>query len=269
MGLQKKAAVFTIVQNEPLFLRLWLRHYAGHFATKDIYVLDHDSNKPPFLEYLNSLRLGTEVNVVPVHWVQSFCHSWLLHTVQIFQAFLLQSYQCVLFAEADEVVTPFPGAGMLEEYVDRFLREGPPWVRCAGFEVLHAPDEPSLDWDKPVLRQRRQWSPSKLYSKPLLAKQALHWEHGFHDLIGQHHEQEWGQRLALLHLHRVDFDYARQKHQEQAEREWSPEDRAAGRGFQNRLTDPRQFEQWFYRPETMGLEALSPQVIPEEWRGAV
>ena len=38
---RRAAAVFTIVREEAVFLPIWLRYYAAHFAPKDIYVLHH------------------------------------------------------------------------------------------------------------------------------------------------------------------------------------------------------------------------------------
>ena len=110
MALKRKAAAFTIVQNEPRFLPVWWHHYAGTFANQDIYVLDHNSTDAECVRYLYNLTAGTDVNVVPVHRGESYNHAWLSETVQLFQRFLLQSYQCVLFTEADEIVTPSPSA---------------------------------------------------------------------------------------------------------------------------------------------------------------
>ena len=42
----RRAAVFTIVQNEPVFLPIWERYYQRHFDRDDIFVLDHDSTDP-------------------------------------------------------------------------------------------------------------------------------------------------------------------------------------------------------------------------------
>jgi hypothetical protein len=38
---KRPAAVFTIVREEAVFLPIWLRYYAAHFAPEDIYVLHH------------------------------------------------------------------------------------------------------------------------------------------------------------------------------------------------------------------------------------
>src|SRR6516164_10454982 len=100
--IRRHAAVFTIVQNEPIFLPLWLRYYREHFHMDDIFVLDHDCTCQ------TTIYPAQNVNRVPVHNGASFDHSWLLATVTAFQKFLFQSYEQVLFAEVDEIVLADP-----------------------------------------------------------------------------------------------------------------------------------------------------------------
>ena len=42
MGAEKRRAVQTMVQNEAVFLPIWLRYYSRFFAPDDIYVFDHE-----------------------------------------------------------------------------------------------------------------------------------------------------------------------------------------------------------------------------------
>jgi hypothetical protein len=145
----QRCAVFTIMQNEPVFLPLWLRHYGRHFAPADLYVLDHQSTDGSALEA--SRRCGARL--VPVFREHSFDHDWLCQTVRLFQAFLLQSYRYVLFAEADEFVVPDPRAfAGLADFVEALDR---PYARCLGLNVVHWRDrEPPLDFKRPLLAQR-------------------------------------------------------------------------------------------------------------------
>ena len=41
--MSRTRAAFTIVQNEPDWLPVWLRYYSRHFDARDLFVLDHDS----------------------------------------------------------------------------------------------------------------------------------------------------------------------------------------------------------------------------------
>ena len=97
-----RRAVFTIAQNEPNFLLLWVRHYRRHFDASDIYVLDHDSTD-------RSISAVHELcNVLTVHHELTFDHLWLKSTVENFFSFLLSSYPAVLFTDVDEFVVTDP-----------------------------------------------------------------------------------------------------------------------------------------------------------------
>jgi hypothetical protein len=93
---KKKCAVFTMVKNENYFLPIWLKHYKRYFDNSDIYILDHQSNDGSTEEL--------DVNVELVINELAFDHQWLVNTVQNFQVKLLEQYESVLFAEADELV---------------------------------------------------------------------------------------------------------------------------------------------------------------------
>jgi hypothetical protein len=60
---KKKCAVFTIVQNENIFLPIWLKYYSKYFDPKDIYILNHDSNE----ESMRACCRYPGVNVVNLH----------------------------------------------------------------------------------------------------------------------------------------------------------------------------------------------------------
>src|SRR5580704_6832116 len=98
----RKRAAFTIVQNEPVFLPVWLQYYGRYFDRTDLYVLDHDSDDG------STAGVGERSNLLRVHRDKSFDHAWLAGTVAAFQAFLLRSYERVLFAETDEIVVADP-----------------------------------------------------------------------------------------------------------------------------------------------------------------
>ena len=98
----RRRAAFTIVQNEPVFLPLWLQYYGRYFDRSDLYVLDHGTTDA------STNEINSSCNVLRVHREKSFDHAWLRSTVATFQAFLLQSYERVLFAEADEFIVADP-----------------------------------------------------------------------------------------------------------------------------------------------------------------
>jgi hypothetical protein len=252
-GMRPRAA-FTIVQNEGVMLPLWLDYYGRHFAADDLYVLDHDSTDA------STAGLDGRCHVVPVHRKATFDHHWLKSTGEAFQAFLLRSYDTVLFADVDEFVLADPRryAG-LGAYIAELTR---PAARCAGFNVVHQPDEPPLRFDAPLLTQRRYWHASLLYSKRLLSRIPLRWSDGFHHEYNAPDDPP-DPELLLVHLHRIDHDTCLERHRLSAARDWSEADVLQGAGAHNRITEPEEFEEWFRR----GPDLEAPrELIPEHIR---
>jgi len=252
----RSRAAFTIVQNEPVFLPLWLGHYARHFDPDDLYVLDHDGTDGS----ADEARRRFGVNVVRVHRDRSFDHRWLRDTVCAFQAFLLRSYRTVAFAEADELLAADPLhpaglAGLLDA-------DAPPYVRCLGLNVLHLHEsEPPLDFARPLLAQRSTCYLSALYCKPLVARVPLAWEPGFHAAAGASAPPD--PRLLLFHLHRADYATCLRRHEAAARRRWNERDLAEGMGVQNRVCAPEEFRHWFYHGSDLGETRLA---IPERFK---
>lgn len=248
-------AVFTIVQNEPVFLSLWLAHYGADFAPEDIYVLDHDSTDG------STDGIEDRCTRIAVHRDRAFDHMWLAGVVQDFQTFLLRSYRTVLFSEADELVAVDPERpGGLAAYMDEF--EGVA-ATSTGFNVLQQPGEQPLDFSRPVLRQRTHWNRSPQYSKRLMSRVPLRWNAGFHreyNVPGSKPDPD----LMMIHLHRVDYDLCLERHRSSSSREWAEEDRKWNLGWHQRVTEPEEFREWFYSGED--LEGSVSEPIPERLR---
>jgi hypothetical protein len=247
----RKRAAFTIVQNEPVFLPIWLDYYSRSFEPADLYVLDHASTDG------STDALAARCHVVPIHRDASFDHAWLNGTVTAFHAFLLRSYQQVLFTEADEIVLadPLRYRG-LDAYIDACIGRV---ARCTGFEVVHFPEEePPLDFNRPLLAQRQYWLPSRMYSKTLLASVPMAWSPGFHEapaFAGVRPDPD----LYLVHLHRIDYAACAARHRSTAARRWSTRDLDLKLGQQNRMVDgDAGFRSWFFQGLDNGARALIP-----------
>jgi glycosyl transferase family 2 len=256
-GGPRPRAAFTIVQNEPVMLPLWLAYYGRFFDPDDLYVLDHDGTD----ESVEAVK--DRCRVVPVHRSTSFDHRWLRSTVEAFQAFLLRSYDVVLFAEADEflIADPREYSG-LDQYIERLDRAA---ARCVGFNVVHQADEAPLRFDDAILAQRRYWHASLDYSKRLLSRVPLRWSEGFHEEYDAPDDPP-DSSLLLVHLHRVDYDWCLDRHRATAARNWNEPDAIRGDGAQNRIAAPEQFEHWFRQ----GADLDSPrELIPEHLRAVL
>jgi hypothetical protein len=280
-------AVFTIVQDDPVNLEIWARHYRRHYSDLDTYVLHH---LLPGESAYSDWILGVEIEiarrcregsftVLPVCHAESFDHTWLRETVQTFQRFLLRTYDTVLFTEVDEIVTLNPTSGSALHgcdfvgYLETFTVSGDrPYQCCTGYEVVHDyATEPDLDFASlPLLRQRTYWYQSEQYSKPLLSKVPLTWGDGFHELqpdTGYEWPQDPDPALLLLHLHKVDFLAALIRHGRSATRNWSRADIVNNRGIQNRMADPSWLREWWLntvdRPSERARWTRMPDAVKE------
>lgn len=241
--MKKDFCAFTIVQNETLFLDLWTKYYSKHIDKCDIFILNHNTTLHESNIQLYFLK-SQGFNVIPIHRSESFNHRWLRETVQNFQSFLLQSYDVVLFAECDELlIVNEKYNGDLSEYL--LAEKNQPLKRCCGYELVHYKDEePSLYLGYSPLKQRSFWHREYVYDKPLITNQKANWDDGFHNVVD--FEPEINTDLFLVHLHRIDYNLCKSKHEEQAKRKWSQSDLSNNQGFQNRLFDEEEFNKWFY-----------------------
>jgi hypothetical protein len=252
-----RRAAFTIVRNEARYLPIWLDYYGRHFDPGDIYVLDHDTTDG------STAAIRDSCTVVPVHRDRIWDHVWLTGVVEDFQAFLLRTYETVLFTDVDEFIVPDPArhdgiAAYMESTEGRA-------ACCTGYNVVHYPDEePALDFSRrPLLEQRRYWRPSPQYSKRLIGRVPLRWGVGFHREFNVP-EAEPDPDLYLVHLHRVDYEDCLERHREAAGGRWSEEDLKFNLSWHRRVVEPGDFEDWFFEGED--LEGQGRELIPEAVR---
>lgn len=266
MNTKRSKAVFTIAQDEPEYLPLWVNHHLQHFGPENTYVLNHDSQD----KVAHQLRSKYGIQVIDLHYNESFSHEWLSVTVKKFQQFLLYtSYNKVLFAEVDELILVDPRKSELSlgQYIDQW-QGGIGLVN--GYQVLHdVRDEniPDVDWSKPLLEQDRKIIADFDYDKPLLATIPADWGYGFH-YIKSDKDKVTRTDLVLLHLHYADFETALKRNTRRLERKWSQVDLTMGIGNQNRKVG---FDLAMDFAEQLGKFAghTKLEVPPEEWKTLV
>jgi len=249
--MSRKKAVFTIVKNEKVFLPIWLKYYSKFFDSENIYVLNHNSTDGSIKENLKKFEFRTETLDNPT----SFDHTWLLEQVKKKQKELLNIYEYVLFAEADEIILPdYSKFNGLSEYINKFRKD---CISCLGYEIIQMRDEMPINLNKTILSQRKFWFRRKRMDKPLLSKIPLDWIEGFHSAANC---RETSDDLYLVHLHRFDYQLALKKNEENLKLTWSEKDVRKGRGWQNRLLG-KDFDKFFYE---YGIGRI--EQIPDELR---
>jgi hypothetical protein len=260
MAEKRPLAVFTVTQNDGVFLQKWGNHYRAVLpADVDLYVLDHET-QGDFADVVHGLRARGMV-VLPVSHVDSFDPHWLLRIVGDFQRFLLHSYRTVIFTAADEllILSPECDAPSLYDYITQQMNRA--ITRCAGYEVLQQQDEEPLDWSRPVLWQRRLWTRSEKYSRYAVTRLPVHWMHDFAHVNNSAAMAD--ENLWLVHVHRADYVTCQRRHQERAARKWFLNSRDTGPYQYNLLEDPEQMWLWFTaNSDDTSLHARL-EVIPE------
>jgi hypothetical protein len=250
----KRRAALTIVHNEPVFLPLWLRYYSRYFEPEDIYVLDHETS--------DGSTDGEGFVRIPVSH-DTIDHRWMVEVIEREQHRLLSDgYEVVVVTDVDEIVAPHPARGTLGDYLDRFDGE---FVNCIGYELIHRVDrEPPFDPSRPVLDQRGFWFANLIYDKPAIATVPMRWKPGFHRGLDGSVRRD--PDLRLIHLHRMDYDICRARHELRRRRSWNDHDVAEGWAEHNRITDEQEFARWFYEDSNTTWSEVQIEAIPPDWR---
>lgn len=215
---RKKGAIVTQINNEDKFFPIWLKYYSQFYEPEDIYVLNHNSSGF-FLEYLKTESQKGSFNLIPVHHNSWFSSVWMCMNYQLFQRFLLQSYDSVLCCDCDELMTinPFGEYKNFKEYYENFNFAV---VAPYGFHIVSNPniDKP-IDSNLPILTQRNKWCYDSFFHKPLLSRVPLDYNNGQHTI--NNIDCAVDQNLILLHLHYIDVDWIVEKNNNRKIEDWS------------------------------------------------
>jgi Glycosyltransferase family 92 len=250
---RRTRAMITIVNNEPVFLPIWLAYYSRFFAPEDIYVLDNESD--------DAIEPGGFVRIPAAR--DRVDHRWMVSAVEELQRELLGRYDIVVFTDVDELIAPAPQRGTLGDYLDHFDEE---WVNCLGYEVLHVQDdEPPLRLDRPILDQRHHWFYNDGYDKAAIATVPLSWHPGFHGRSDFRFNLD--PDLRLIHLHRVDYEICLERHRRRSNRRWADVDAKKGWAAHNLITDESDFRRWFYEDSCVENLEIKLEPIGPWWRG--
>lgn len=239
-GQKKKCAIFAMVQNEPVFLPLWLTYYGRFFDGDDMFIFDHrtsDDSVDKAAEQFHFRRFRLD-------YPFSFDHQWFQFVAENVQHKLLADYEYVIFTDIDEIlmVNPKKYKG-LGDYIHRVSDD---FVQCVGYELIHMKKkEHPIKLDKPVLSQRKYWYRNKMYDKTLLSRKPLHWKIGFHGIDQPIPRKD--EDFYLIHLHKLDFDMSHEKTFKRSQLPWNEVDLKNNWGWQNRITDDEKFYDFFYK----------------------
>jgi len=252
--MKKDKAIFTICHIETFFLPRWINYYSAFFENEDIYVLLHNDNT-----VLNN------VNAVYISTSDLFDHKWLRNTVQNFQRKLLQSYECVVFAEIDEFIYSLNVP--LDENINRFLSdESCQYQTVTGYDIIQDLDnEPSLSYElsEKIIKNRkyrvkRDLNIKHVSDKTLITKIPLKYSVGFHCLEDGDKMIKGPYNFQMVHLHKIDWEMTKARHIERLDMPLKKDD--AG-GIHNKK--PLDMKYWLGKNNTKENWELIPEIVRE------
>ncbi len=250
-GTKKKCAIFVMTQNEEIFLPIWLKYYSKYFEGDDIFVFDHRSTDNSIEKCSQSFKFRH----LRLNYPFSFDHKWFQFVEENTYVKLLESYEYVLFTDVDEILLAnsekYTG---LDDYINKLQEDR---VRCLGYDLINVKDKESIfNVNESVLSQRKYWYRTEMYDKTLLSKIPLKFTIGNHTLSGIRQPRQ-DKDLLLIHLHKLDFEMCWNKNVEKAKLQWNDVDISTERGWQNRITDLAQFEEYFYNwPKGINIQEI-------------
>ena len=165
-----RVAALTMVYNEPVWARVWVRHYSRQVGAAHCLVLDHGSDDG------STEGLGVTVEQVRRTALDEDARAALVSDCV---RELLRRYDAVVHTDADELLVADPG-----RYADlvAFAADADAVTTAVGLDLQHLMDEePALDAGLPIGAQRSFVRFSAAMCKPALVRRPVRWTPGFHD----------------------------------------------------------------------------------------
>ncbi len=214
-----------MVYNEPVWARVWARHYSRQVGAENCLVLDHGSTDG------STEGLGVRVERMSRSALDEEARAGI---VSACVAALLRGYDAVVHSDADELVVADPA-----RFPDlRAYAESAPEVATAvGLDLQHVPDEEgALEAGAAIGGQRRWVRFSGAMCKPAMVRRAVQWRAGFHSCEAA----PVFDGLFLVHLRYADLEaglrrLARTREQAFATAETNPHQRVSDAVFEGMM----------------------------------
>ena len=223
----------TMVFNESVNLPLWVDYYRRTAPAAALFVVDHGSDD------------GSTENLAGVHTIplpRTPMDEWKrVKLIRSLQRAFLQFYDVLVYTDCDEIIVADPRvSASLEDYLAGTTY---PYASPVGLNLLHISSvEGPLDASQPVLSQRRHCQFSPVMCKPLITREPLAWEPGFHTCDKPLFIDR---NLYLFHTKLVDRSRALARQQISRSIEWSTEAINARHGAHHRYDDERFVREYF------------------------
>lgn len=185
-----------------VILKLWMDYYVKYFDklfvignyTREDHVasLEEFQRAYPMDFYILPSGLGTSEHT--------------LSEVKERMGNFLKEYDWVLYTDCDEIVVTDPKRYTdLKDLMNRTTKRK---IFCEGYDIIQAQEEGPIDYDKPYLAQRKYWSKNVSYNKPVMGREMINWNPGFHkeyDMDDNDSKAIVDTGVYLLHLKYADL----------------------------------------------------------------
>jgi hypothetical protein len=185
-----RVAVVTDSMSRENWFPKWYSYYAEHFGEENIFIHTFDNVRHEFSSCsLKNLRvIGSSYN-----------DDLRMRAINESVYHLLSVYDVVLRVDTDEFVVADPNKW--KNIRDFVLNFDEPYMTARGFDVLHMPGDPQLDFSRPILMQRQHAFALHAMNKTCITRTPMRWGRGFHycsraPLLGD---------LFLFHTKRADI----------------------------------------------------------------
>lgn len=221
---QFTCATFTMSRNEKLWLGVWLNHYANELGQEACYVICEPDDmtiveaKQKFPD-AHFIEEPSGKRVMTTGHYDLDLELWRLDVVKRWQTQLLNTYECVIFSDTDELLCP--EEGILNYCMNILIPSGVDRIRSECWQPVQQADEPDIDRTpgEPALKDRSKMWRLPGYDKTLMARKPQAYARGFHFTYG--HDGTGVQlgdgtrkrildpvdpRLPMVHMWRADFN---------------------------------------------------------------
>ena len=186
-----KVAALTMVYRDHWFLSRWIEHYGRHFGRSNLFIVSHGNEKP-------IRKMAGDANVIGIVRETSgdfdvMRWGFLNDILRI----LLNSYDCVVIGDVDELIVPNPrfGADLVTELG---RKADAPVSFVTGMELVEQKDDRPIGENEKLLVQRRSGIWNWLYTKAAIVYEPVRIGRGAH--FAWHTSYYNAENLLLFHL---------------------------------------------------------------------
>lgn len=193
-----RIAYVTMVRDEPVFLPLWVAHYAAAAPRAHLFILFDGLDQP-----VPDVAQGCQVLRLPQGQIGPGWDDARWRMLSGFANTLLERFDVVVLNDVDELIGLDPDAGSdLAEAIAEAVDIGV--ISPFAIEIVHRTDlEPDpINLARPILSQRRHGRINASYCKPCIIARPVRWSLGGHysDFPTLH----LSRKLFLFHLRTMD-----------------------------------------------------------------